>query len=148
MFDGSRNKKTKHKITVKVQMDDGRDQTFYMFVAPNTRVADVLNDERPFLPLERMDGSTTIVRKTSIRSVDPIEALSVIPVTDPYDVIGVDPTASDEQIQEAYRRAVAAIHPDRVQSLGLPREFLALANHKASLINEALAKIKKQRAGH
>ena len=33
-------------------------------------------------------------------------------VSDPYKVLGVPPTASDDEIQKAYRRLVKKYHPD------------------------------------
>jgi len=146
MFDSQRPKKQRLKVTVRMVMSDGSEQNCYLFVAPGTRVSDTLNDERPFMPLERMDGTISIIHKSAIQKVDPVESLSVQPATDPYDILNVDSDATDQQVHDAYRRAVAQVHPDRVQTMGLPREFLELANKRSALINDAFNKIKRQRA--
>ena len=38
---------------------------------------------------------------------------------DPYKVLGVDPSATDEQIKDAYRALVKKYHPDKFASLGV-----------------------------
>ncbi|HEX6119824.1 MAG TPA: DnaJ domain-containing protein, partial [Dongiaceae bacterium] len=74
-----------------------------------------------------------------------IEAARHIDHKDPYDVLGVPLTASDAEVQDAYHRAVAAVHPDRVHSLGLPGDFLEMATRRAAQINDAYRKIKAVR---
>lgn len=64
---------------------------------------------------------------------------------DPYLILGVDETVSDEGLRKAYRRAASANHPDRIIARGLPPEMTALANHKMAMINRAYAQIQKQR---
>ena len=64
---------------------------------------------------------------------------------DPYLILAIDETVSDEGLKKAYRRAAAANHPDRIVSRGLPQEMTALATHKMALINRAYAQIQAQR---
>lgn len=64
---------------------------------------------------------------------------------DPYLILAIDETVSDEDLKKAYRRAAAANHPDRIVSRGLPQEMTALATHKMALINRAYAQIQAQR---
>ncbi len=64
---------------------------------------------------------------------------------DPYAVLGVSPDASEQEIKEAYRRLVRDYHPDRLVALGLPEDFVKLANEKLAAINAAYETIKKQR---
>jgi len=67
------------------------------------------------------------------------------PVDDPYAVIGADPGGSDEEVRQAWRRALSDAHPDRVLARGLPAEFLDLANAKSSAINAAYDAIRSSR---
>ncbi len=53
----------------------------------------------------------------------------------PYDILGVSPNASKEEIQAAYRTAVKQYHPDRVAHLG--KELQDLANKKFIEIKKA-----------
>lgn len=144
MLETNRNKKQRRKIAVNLDTGEG-DELVYMFVYPTERVIDTLNDDREFLPFERPDGSLTIVAKKIIRRLSPMEAGRQVDSRDPYDLLGIPMTASDGEVQEAYHRAVAAVHPDRVHSLGLPADFLEMATRKAAQLNDAYRKIKAVR---
>jgi DnaJ-domain-containing protein 1 len=56
---------------------------------------------------------------------------------------GPTPTASDADIEAAYRRLIAQYHPDRVA--GAAPEILALAESRAQAINTAYGRIQKIR---
>jgi hypothetical protein len=144
LLETNRNKKNRRKIAVNLDTGDG-EELVYMFVYPAERVIDTLNDERAFLPFERPDGSVTIVAKKIIRRLSPMEVTRPINTRDPYDLLGITLTATDEEVREAYHRAVAAVHPDRVHSLGLPGDFLEMATRQAALLNDAYRKIKAVR---
>jgi len=64
-------------------------------------------------------------------------------VSDPYQVLGLIPTCSNEELQKAYRNLASKYHPDKVSHLG--KEFIDLANKKFTQIQEAYQKIKIQR---
>jgi DnaJ like chaperone protein len=64
-------------------------------------------------------------------------------IPDPYAVLGVPPSSSDEEIQKAYRFLANKYHPDKVLHLG--QEFIDLANRKFTLIALAYEKIRKER---
>lgn len=61
---------------------------------------------------------------------------------DPYSVLGVSPTATDEEIKKTYRELARKYHPDSYQ--GSP--LADLASEKMKEINEAYDTIQKQRA--
>jgi len=144
MFDSSQTKKTRVKILMRVELDDGVERLMALFVAPNTRVSDTLNDNRQFLPFESADGTTEIIRKESIRRIVPMES-TTRPSRGPYDILGVSETASDAEVKAAYHKAIMPVHPDNIQALNLPPDFVQLANRMAAQANEAYAKIKKLR---
>ncbi len=60
-----------------------------------------------------------------------------------YQILGVKPDASEEEIHSAYRRLASQYHPDTVANLG--EEFVKVAEEKFKIINEAYAEIRKQR---
>lgn len=63
------------------------------------------------------------------------------PDDDPYEVLGVSPEASLEEIRAAYRRLVAQYHPDKVQHLG--PEFQKLAHEKFVAVQQAYQRLKR-----
>ena len=58
---------------------------------------------------------------------------------DPYEILGLKPGASPEEIQAAYRQAAQAYHPDKVSHLG--RELQELAQEKFIKIQEVYEKL-------
>ncbi len=139
------NRRTKYKMAVQVELDDASDRMLYLFVAPGTRIVDMLNDDRQFLPFEAVDSSIIIIKKSSIRRVIPLEGVTKSLSLDPYDILDIETDATEDEIHAAYRRAITANHPDRVHSMGLPREFTELANRRAALINDAYTRVRKER---
>ncbi len=66
---------------------------------------------------------------------------------DPYIVLGVDESISDDDLRRAYRRLAASNHPDRFTARGLPRGAERLATEKMAAINAAYERVRRQR-GH
>lgn len=52
-----------------------------------------------------------------------------------YEVLGVAPSASSDEIRDAYKRKMSQYHPDKVASLG--EEFMEIAVNKSKEINVA-----------
>lgn len=143
MLDTRRGKVTRNKVAVSLDRDGSdEEQLAYMFIGYAQRVTDILNDEREFLPFERPDGSVFVVSKRTIRCITPMEMGRAVNEKDPYDLLGITMTATDQEVHEAYRRAVAAVHPDRVHALGLPSDFLGMATRRAGQLNDAFRRIK------
>ena len=62
---------------------------------------------------------------------------------DPYQVLGVSPQSTDEEIKKAYRELAKKYHPDNYANT----EFSDIANEKMKSINEAYDEILRMRAG-
>ena len=62
----------------------------------------------------------------------------------PYRVLGVDPAASDPEVETAYRRLISQYHPDKVA--GAAAELRQAAEKKAREINTAYDRIKQLRS--
>jgi len=65
---------------------------------------------------------------------------------DPYEVLGVDPLASQAEIQAAWRTLVRQNHPDQLIARGVPREAVKLAEARLVAINQAWDGLTKLRA--
>jgi len=62
---------------------------------------------------------------------------------DPYSVLGVSQSATDEEVKKAYRELARKYHPDNYQN----NPLADLAEEKMKEINEAYDTITKQRSG-
>lgn len=67
-------------------------------------------------------------------------------VDDAYEVLGVSPSDSDEDIKKAYRRLMSQNHPDKLASKGLPESMREMAEQKTREITHAYDVIKAARA--
>jgi DnaJ-class molecular chaperone len=68
-----------------------------------------------------------------------------------YEILDVEPTASEQEITRAYRRLSKMNHPDNLESLTyLDPEFKAFANERMKEINDACHVLKdpQKRAEH
>lgn len=63
---------------------------------------------------------------------------------DPYRVLGIDSSATDDEVKKAYRRMAMKYHPDRVA--GMSEELQRNAVEQMKEINEAYDVIKQRRA--
>ena len=64
-------------------------------------------------------------------------------MSDPYLVLGIKPSASDEEVKQAYREMVKKYHPDSYQDNPLSD----LAEEKMKEVNEAYDAIVRMRSG-
>ncbi len=64
---------------------------------------------------------------------------------DSYDILGVTPKDSYDDIKKAYRRLISQHHPDKLVAKGLPEEMMKLATEKIQEIKAAYDQIKKDR---
>ena len=64
---------------------------------------------------------------------------------DPYEVLGVKRSMSNEELRTAYREKAKRLHPDILRAQGLSEELLGRANEQMSRINAAWDEIKTER---
>ena len=62
-------------------------------------------------------------------------------MTDPYKVLGVSPTATDDEIKQAYRELVRKYHPDKYANTDLAE----MATEKMKEVNAAYEEIQRRR---
>ncbi|MCH8957498.1 DnaJ domain-containing protein [candidate division KSB1 bacterium] len=82
------------------------------------------------------DGST--FERIAASHMTPREA-------DPYEVLGLARGGGDDEIRTTYRRLVREHHPDKLIAQGMPKEFIEVANGKLASINDAYARIRRER---
>jgi DnaJ like chaperone protein len=107
--------------------------------------------------IARADGRLTGDEKDYLKSVSDIfglddaafERVTAISYeagkADPYQVLGVARTISDDALKVAYRNLVRENHPDRLVADGMPEEFIEIANRKLAAINVAYDTVADER---
>jgi DnaJ like chaperone protein len=64
---------------------------------------------------------------------------------DAYRVLGVAPTATDDEVKKAYRRLMNQHHPDKLVARGLPESMASVAEQKTREIRAAYETIRERR---
>ncbi len=62
-----------------------------------------------------------------------------------YEVLGCAAESTDQEVRSAWRKKCADFHPDKLQSKGLPPEFMEFAKGEMQRINQAYDEIRKAR---
>ncbi|KXB97949.1 MAG: hypothetical protein AA908_00630 [Chlorobi bacterium NICIL-2] len=120
------------------------------------RIAQILQAELAFRSQGRTSGSFESPEDEELRTIieelrsEPRRAARQAspprptgPVEWAYQTLGLEPTASNEQIKAAYRRAIAQVHPDRFAHA--PQQQQRAAAERALEINRAYAILKAVR---
>ena len=85
--------------------------------------------------------------KNQNKSTDQNQSKTESPKTDNnkeltwYEILGVSPTASLDEIKSSYKKKISMYHPDKVNSMG--PEFNEIAQQKTKEINSAYDKAMK-----
>ena len=144
MFDTSE-KRPMVKVAVEIELDGGRRLTGSLYLKPQGRLSDMLNDERGFLPFESASGQLMMLRKATFASVTPVgESAAAYEGNNPFRILGVREGTPLDEIKAAYHRLCAENHPDRLNGSGLGREYVELATSRMARINDAWTRIQKQ----
>jgi DnaJ like chaperone protein len=79
------------------------------------------------------------------RDFDCVTARHVRREDDPYVILGVERSLSDDALKRRYRQLVADNHPDREIARGLPPEAVRIATERLTAINAAWERIAAER---
>ena len=75
-----------------------------------------------------------------------IKARHVVGFDDPFQVLGLDRSATADAVKQRYRKLVREHHPDRHIAAGVPAEMIVLTTSRLQKINEAYDRIMKELA--
>ncbi len=130
--------RTKTKVRVDLQLEDRSTLDGFVFCSQGERVSDILNDAREFLPFETHTKDIMMLRKgviTSILAREEGDRKKL--VTDPFEVLGISPSSTRDEIRQAYHQKVRLYHPDKLTSLDLPEDITSYASDTLARINSA-----------
>ena len=87
----------------------------------------------------------TLARYLNINNNDfnSIQAMFFKDTLSDYKILGLDSSATDNEVKKTYRKMAAKYHPDKVAHLG--EELKNLAEEKFKSLNDAYQNIKKER---
>ena len=74
-----------------------------------------------------------------------VRALFVRDAGNPYEILGLSPTASDADIKARHRKLVIQYHPDKLSGLGEGTDLVCAATRKVAAINAAFDTLRKER---
>jgi DnaJ-domain-containing protein 1 len=144
MYDSSQKIPTV-RLEVEIELDDGETLTGSIWLKPQGRLSDMLNDERAFIPFETTGGKFMMLKKSAFTSVAPVsESVSVYEGNNPFQILGVSDNASPEEIKQAYHRLCAENHPDKLNAAGLSPDYVDMATSRMTRINDAYRRIREQ----
>ncbi len=94
---------------------------------------------------ERMLRSAAHVFNIHASEFDSIKARYSKDTDKYYKILGLNSSASNEEIRKKYRELAVEYHPDKIIAKGLPPEFVDFAKNKFQEIQEAYSNIKTER---
>ena len=144
MFDDKKTPKV--KLEAEVVLVNGEKLYCRLFTMPQSRLSDLLNDDRDFLPIELTDGRTTVVQKVTILRVTPVDqGVSLYEGNDPYEILGVDSTVDFKELRRQYHELLKSCHPDTLAAHDLPKPLIQFANGYTARLNQAFQRICRDR---
>jgi DnaJ-domain-containing protein 1 len=113
----------KQKVFIRLSLVNNETMEGFIFLSPEERVSDVLNNEKDFLPLELVTGEMTIIIKKEILRVMPTHdfnhVMNHLWSNNPYHILGLDNDATLEDVQARYKELLTQFHPDILKKAGL-----------------------------
>jgi DnaJ like chaperone protein len=63
----------------------------------------------------------------------------------PYDVLGLTPSATDDEVKQRHRKLVRETHPDLMMGRGVPLAMIEIATRRLAAINDAYRVVARER---
>ena len=119
------------KIEVDLVLMDGTTLRGSLFAKQRDRLVDIMNDPRTYIPIELEDGTIKVVNKAVISTITPLQqdpdedhkeraekwqgtfAKASMEPDEAHKILGLANGASEQEIQAAKKKLLAALHPDK-----------------------------------
>jgi DnaJ like chaperone protein len=95
---------------------------------------------------EMLRAIATILKVDRERFRTLVAQAVVPPSASPYEILGISPRASDQQLRDHYMARVQMLHPDRYQAAGASAETIAMLSDQLAAVNAAYQTVQKTRA--
>lgn len=148
-------------LPVILRLMDGRELTVDMIVNLGGAIDRTMNNESSFVLIGDADGSERLLAKSAIlevvdaKTIKPktdalaapaadgqVQAPALVPeFSDPYQVLGLDSTASIDDVRSSFASLAQAYNPDRVAAAGLPQDVYEFCQTRYQQISDAFAKL-------
>ena len=134
------------RFAARVTLMDGTALAGAFVATGHGDLASYLNAERSFLRFEPAEGGESFLSRQSIARIDPVNAQKATQLDkairaadrfDAYEVLGLAPDATRDDVRAAYHTRVKAYHPDRIAGLDLPKEMVDYSAAMLSRVNAA-----------
>ena len=154
MFERNRvDNRTALSIAVELTFQDGTTLSGKAALPPTRGIHQLLDGNEPFLFIEVFGGESQFVPKATIRGVKLIPqvrpgVLNLVPpdaaIFDPFQILGVEKSATPEQIRAAYLAKAKLYHPDRYAGVALPDE---VARYLEGMVRQIYAAFRAIKTG-
>jgi DnaJ domain len=135
------------RALAKITLTDGKSQIVSVKLPMSGKLTDAFNNTEAFIDIISGDGTQQVINKAIVaraEAADPPRAglnqqrrSSDKSGFNPYAVLGIEKSASAEEMRNAYLALVKTYHPDRYASLDLPQEMKDYAAAMQARINMA-----------
>lgn len=135
------------KLPITLSLGDGRDFLGDLIVSVGGNVERTLNNDSKFILFGDLDGSERMIAKSAIIEVSTRKTAKIVKLpteakvddADPYELLAIEKTATDQEIKDAWHAKARAYHADKFANVELPPEVAAYTNAMSRRINEAYA---------
>jgi hypothetical protein len=135
------------RAMAKLTLTDGKSLIVSIKLPLSGKMTDAFNSSESFIDIITGDGTQQVVNKSIIARAEAVEPpraglnqqrrSSDKSGFNAYAVLGIEKTASADEMRAAYLALVKAYHPDRFASLDLPQEIKDYAAAMQARINMA-----------